>query len=83
MAGLVTPELFQYRKLEIHEGLDSLQSLFKRNNVEYVIIYDHWFPDFLERRKDNLEFIKSEKLIFNTICGGEEMKIYKYNYNSK
>lgn len=83
MAGLITPELFDYRKLEMQEGLDSLESLYKRNNVGYVIIYDHWFPDFLEKRKDNLEFIKSEKLKINTICGGEEMKIYKYNYQSK
>jgi len=80
MAGLVTPEILKYREYTWDDNLDSLNSLLKKNNVSYIIIYDHWFTEYLARHKDELEFVTSAILEDNTICGGEEMKVYKTKF---
>ena len=48
--------------------------------MSYVIIYDAWFEPFLEKYGDRFEYIRSAILEDNTICGGEEMKVYKIHY---
>lgn len=82
MAGLVTPEFLRYRTYSWKDNLDSMNYLLKKNNVNYIIIYDDWFKEFLELNKKSLEFLTSAYLEENTICGGKEMKVYKINYNS-
>jgi hypothetical protein len=80
MAGLVTPQILRYRTYRWEDNLDSTYYLLKNNNVSYVIIYDHWFGPFLDAYKENFEYIRSAILEDNTICGGEEMKVYKIHY---
>lgn len=80
MAGLVTPEVLRYRQYNWDDNLDSLNYLLKKNNVEYIIIYDHWFKEYLDRYERNLKFVTSAFLEHNTICGGVEMKVYKTNF---
>ncbi|MEO8664612.1 MAG: hypothetical protein ABI462_03870 [Ignavibacteria bacterium] len=81
MAGLVTPEMLQYGKYNIEDRLDSINYLLKKNNVSYIIIYDHWYREFLDKYGNTLTFVTSAYLEENTICGGDEMKVYKTNYN--
>jgi len=83
MAGLVTPEILDYRKYRLEDNLDSMLTLLKTNDVKYLIIYDHWFEPFLKRHGKYFEFIHSAKLEENTICGGDEMKVYKVNFYRK
>ena len=80
MAGLVTPEVLKYRSYTWDDNLDSLNSLLKKNNVSYIIIYDHWFTEYLSKHGSELTFVTSAILEDNTICGGEEMKVYKTNF---
>jgi len=80
MAGLVTPQILEYRKYRLEDNIDSMMVLIKDNNVKYLIIYDHWFTPFLEKYKDNFEYVTSAKLEENTICGGDEMKVYKSKF---
>lgn len=80
MEGLVNSEILRYRRYDINTRLDSTLSLFKKNNVTHMIIYDQWYPDFINKYGSNLEFITSAKLEKNTICGGEEMKVYRIKY---
>jgi hypothetical protein len=79
MAGLVTPQILRYRTYRWEDNLDSTYYLLKNNNVSYVIIYDDWFKGFLDAHKENFEYVRSAILEDNTICGGEEMKVYKFH----
>lgn len=79
MAGLVTPEILRYRTYQWHDNLDSTYLLLKNNNVKYLIIYDHWFDEFLNKYGSHFEFVNSAILQNNTICGGDTMKVYKAN----
>lgn len=83
MAGLVTPEILRYRSYNWDDNLDSINYLLKKNNVSYIIIYDHWFKEYLDKYGNNLTYITSAVLDDNTICGGIEMKVYKTNFKSK
>ncbi len=83
MAGLVTPEILRYRQYSWDDNLDSMKLLLVRNNVNYVIIFDHWFREFLDRYDKNLIFIRSARLDFNTICGGQELKVYRTKFTEK
>ncbi|HQY52180.1 MAG TPA: hypothetical protein PLD63_07410 [Ignavibacteria bacterium] len=83
MAGLVTPEILQYRTYTWDDNLDSMNYLLKKNDVSYIVIYDHWFKEYLERYGDQFTFITSAVLEENTICGGIEMKVYKTNFSIK
>jgi hypothetical protein len=80
MAGLVTPEVLRYRQYSWDDNLDSLNYLLKRNNVNYIIIYDNWFKEYLDKYEKNLRFVTSAFLEHNTICGGVEMKVYKTKF---
>jgi hypothetical protein len=80
MAGLVTPEMLQYGKYNTVDRIDSVNYLLKKNNVTYIIIYDQWYKDFLDKYGAGLTFVTSAYLDDNTICGGDEMKVYKTNY---
>ncbi|HAY33146.1 MAG TPA: hypothetical protein PK536_08785 [Ignavibacteria bacterium] len=81
MAGLITPEILRYRTYSWDDNLDSVNYLLKKNDVAYIIIYDHWFKEYLEKYGSELTFITSAILEENTICGGIEMKVYKTNFN--
>lgn len=83
MAGLVTPEILRYRTYTWEDNLDSLNSLLKKNDVHYIIIYDNWFKEYLEKYGYELTFVTSAVLEENTICGGIEMKVYKTNFSKK
>lgn len=80
MAGLITPDVLRYRNYQWKDNLDSLNLLLKRNNVRYLIIYDHWFKEYLQEYGKDLTIITSAILENNTICGGKEMKVYKTNF---
>ncbi|MBK8982420.1 MAG: hypothetical protein IPM38_08925 [Ignavibacteria bacterium] len=81
LAGLITPEILRYRTYTWDDNLDSTNYLLKKNDVTYIIIYDHWFTKYLEKYGNELTFITSAVLEENTICGGIEMKVYKTNFN--
>lgn len=83
MAGLVTPEILKYRTYNWNDNLDSVNYLLKKNNVSYIIIYDDWFREYLNKFGSSLTYVTSAVLEDNTICGGIEMKVYKTNFNKK
>lgn len=80
MEGLVNSDILRFRKYDINTRLDSTINLLKKNNVSHLVIYDEWYPNFINKYKDKLTFITSAKLERNTICGGDEMKVYKITY---
>lgn len=82
MAGLITPEILKYRTYTWKDNLDSLNYLLKKNNVTYIIIYDEWFKEYLAKFGSELTYITSAFLDNNTICGGDEMKVYKTKFNT-
>lgn len=81
MAGLITPEILKYRTYTWNDNLDSLNYLLKKNNVSYIIIYDEWFKEYLAKYGSELTFVTSAFLDNNTICGGDDMKVYKTKFN--
>ena len=83
MAGLVTPEILKYRTYNWDDNLDSVNYLLKKNNVSYIIIYDEWFKEYLNKYGSTLTYVTSAVLEDNTICGGIEMKVYKTNFIRK
>jgi len=83
MAGLVTPEILKYRTYTWDDNLDSINYLLKKNNVSYIIIYDEWFKEYLNKYGNTLTYVTSAVLEDNTICGGIEMKVYKTNFKRK
>jgi len=82
MAGLITPEILKYRTYTWKDNLDSLNYLLKKNNVTYIIIYDEWFKEYLAKYGSELTYITSAFLDNNTICGGDDMKVYKTKFNT-
>jgi hypothetical protein len=82
MAGLVTPEILKYRAYRWDDNLDSINYLLKKNNVSYIIIYDEWFKEYLNKYGSTLTYVTSA-VLDNTICGGIEMKVYKTNFKTK
>jgi len=83
IVGLITPEMLHYRQFYGKGNVDSVNYLLKKNNVSYIIIYDEWFKQYLDKYGKDLTFITSAILEDNTICGGIEMKVYKTNFNHR
>ena len=83
MAGLVTPEILKYRTYTWDDNLDSLNYLLKKNNVSYIIIYDEWFKEYLNKYGNTFTYVNSAVLADNTICSKIEMKVYKTNFKRK
>ena len=82
MAGLVTPEVFQFQKLSYEDGARELFKLLKSKDVNYIIIYPEWYEYIMENYSVALEQVYSAKLEKNTISGGIEMFVYKINWDS-
>jgi len=83
MAGLVTPEVLTYRTYRWEDNLDSLFYLLKKNNVNYIVIYDQWYEGFLERFSEHFQKVFSAYLQKNTICGGFEMNVYRTKFSDE
>lgn len=81
MAGLITPEVLDIQKLHPEEGSKKLFDILKNKGVNYIIIYPDWFEYIMDNYKDRLTYVHSQKLQKNTICGGDEMYIYKINWD--
>lgn len=80
MEGLVSPEVFKSRKLGMDESSEYILNLLKKNNVNYLFIYPQWYEFFMQKYSNGIELVHSAKLEKNTICGGEEMFVYKINW---
>ncbi len=81
MAGLVTPEIFQFQKMNYEAGSKELFRFLKAKGVNYIIIYPDWFEYIMANYSGAFTQIHSEKLQKNTICGGIEMYVYKINWD--
>lgn len=81
MAGLVTPQVFQYWSMSYEDGANSLLKLLKENGVNYIIIYPHWYEYIMQNYSHAFEPVYSAKIEKNTICGGTEMFVYKINWD--
>lgn len=81
MEGLVTPEIFKLRKLSLDESNKALLKLLKQNGVNYIIIYPGWYDYLMEHYSGAFENVYSARLENNTICGGQEMFVYKIHWN--
>lgn len=82
MEGLVTPEIFKFQKMGDEENSKNLFALLKKNDVNYIVIYPHWFKYIMENYSAALEQVYSAKLERNTICGAPEMFVYKINWRN-
>jgi hypothetical protein len=81
MEGLVTPEIFKINTLpQVQKNLQVLY-LLKRNGVNYLIIYPNWYESFVTSYSQFMERKYSARLEFNTICGGDDMVIYKIKWD--
>lgn len=80
MAGLVTPEVFQFQKMSYEEGSKELFRLLKSKSVNYIIIYPSWFEYIMANYSNAFEPVYSARLEKNTICGGIEMFVYRINW---
>ena len=81
MEGLVTPEIFKINTLaQVPKNLQILY-LLKRNGVNYLIIYPNWYESFVTSYSQFMERKYSARLEFNTICGGDDMVVYKIKWD--
>lgn len=81
MEGLITPEVFGFRRLNEKERNVRMLELLKRNKVNYLIIYPQWFSYLVEANSSALEKIYSARLERNTICGEDEMFVYRIHWD--
>ncbi|RPI19644.1 MAG: hypothetical protein EHM58_01185 [Ignavibacteriae bacterium] len=81
MEGLVTPEMLKFRRLRLEDQDPNVMRFLQKNNVNYLIIYPEWYSYLMMYYSPALEKIYSAKLDNNTICGGDEMFIFKINWN--
>lgn len=81
MAGLVTPEVFKFQKMNYDKGTKELFRYLKSKGVNYIIIYPDWFEYIIANYSGVLTQVHTQKLQKNTICGGIEMFVYKINWD--
>lgn len=81
MAGLVTPEVFDFQKMSLEDGAKALFRLLKSKGVNYIIIYPGWFDYIMDNYSSSFQQVYSARLEKNTICGGIEMFVYKINWD--
>lgn len=81
MAGLVSPDVFKFQKMNYEDGTIALFSYLKEKGVNYIIIYPDWFNYIMANYSDSFEQVYSAKLQKNTICGGIEMFVYRINWD--
>lgn len=80
MEGLITPEIFKINELpQIQSDLKKLY-LLKRYNVNYIIIYPDWYKTFVDSYSKFFDRVYSARLENNTICGGDDMVVYKIHW---
>jgi arabinofuranosyltransferase len=80
MEGLVTPEIFKINTLQpVQKNLQTLY-LLRRNGVNYLIIYPDWYVSFVNSYGSFFERVYSARLENNTICGGDNMVVYKIKW---
>jgi arabinofuranosyltransferase len=81
MEGLITPEVFGFRKLSESQAAEEMLKLLRQNGVNYIVIYPEWFSYLVEKYSAALEKVHSVYLENNTICGGDEMFVYKIHWD--
>jgi predicted DNA-binding protein (UPF0278 family) len=80
--GLVSPEIFKRMEgKDNYEKAKEMMRMIKENNINFIIIYPNWYPEFMELFGSSLEQKHSERLRKNTICGGIEMFVYKIHWD--
>lgn len=81
MEGLVTPEMLKFRRLRLEDQDPHVMQFLKSNGVNYLIIYPEWYKYLMMYYSSAFTKVYSAKLEKNTICGGDEMFIYKINWD--
>jgi hypothetical protein len=80
MEGLVTPEIFQIRKLNMLDQNRRLMELLKKKGVNYIIIYPSWYVSLMGQYGNIMEKVYSARLVKNTICGDIELFVFKIHW---
>ena len=62
---------------------EEMMKLLRRNGVNYIVIYPEWFTNIIKRYSNALEKVYSVRLENNTICGGDEMFVYKIHWENE
>jgi hypothetical protein len=83
MEGLITPEVFGFRKLNEDKAAEEMMKLLRRNGVNYIVIYPEWFTNIIKSYSNALEKVYSVRLENNTICGGDEMFVFKIHWEKE
>jgi hypothetical protein len=81
MAGLVTPEVFNFQRMSLEDGAKALFKFLRSKGVNYIIIYPDWYDYIRDNYLKDFQVVYSAKLEKNTICGGIEMFVYKINWD--
>jgi hypothetical protein len=81
MEGLVTPEMLKFRRLRLEYQDPQVMKFLKQNGVNYLIIYPEWYKYLMMYYSSALDKVYSAKLNNNTICGGDEMFVFKINWD--
>lgn len=75
--GLITPEVLKYRNYTTEQRNDSLFNLCINRKINYMAIFDNWYPGMTKKYSRQVNLVKIFPLIENTICGGDTLKVYK------
>jgi hypothetical protein len=81
MEGLVTPEIFNIRKMRMEDQNTELLKLLRNKGVNYMIIYPSWYISLMDHYGGIFEKVYSARLVKNTICGDIEMFVFKIHWD--
>ncbi len=76
--GLISPEVLAYRR-EGQSADTAMFSLLESERPDYAVLFPAWYPQSV--RRDVFEPIHRVVLHDNVICGGDEMVVYKLDWD--
>lgn len=80
MEGLVSPEILALKKMPTDEADKKMMKILRSNGVNFLIIYPEWYENLMKKYSEYFEKIYSIRLQYNTICGADEVVVYKIHW---
>ncbi len=77
--GLISPDILAYRR-QGQSADAAMFSLLKAKRPDYAVLFPDWYPESVRKRLI-FEPIHTVVLDENVICGGDEMVVYKLNWD--
>jgi len=77
LEGLITPGILKYKDLENSTKNDSIFTYLYRENANYLILFDNWYPGLTKKYKNNLRFIHTILVENNLTLGDDNLDFYE------